>query len=257
MHDEIGRALRQARQERRLSLRSVASAAGISASLLSQVETGKSQPSVSTLYALVSHLGISLDELLGIDGGHPAPEVSAGTAGGAPAALAAAGSTARVVQQAADNPVLEMANGVRWERLAVGGGSGVDALLVTYAPGAASAVDRKFMRHSGTEYAYLISGELVLLLDFDRYLLTAGDSLCFDSTRPHLYVNQGVEPAQGVWFVTGHTHDRVETPIEHLGSGSPPRPSNAVEALALLAMTGQPSAAAPAAGHEATAEPTS
>ncbi|WP_063695796.1 cupin domain-containing protein [Amycolatopsis orientalis] len=229
MEDKIGPALRQARLARGLSLRGVASAAGISASLLSQVENGKSQPSVSTLYALVSHLGMSLDELLGLrartaDAGRPAEAET-----GRP----------EVVQRAADNPVLEMANGVRWERLAVGPGAAADALLVTYEPGAASAADRKLMRHSGTEYAYLLSGELTLLLDFDRHHVRAGDSLCFDSTRPHLYVNQGEEPARGVWFVAGrhdldHTRDWVAGQLGAAPAAG--KPSNAVEVLDLLGL---------------------
>ncbi|MFJ9778978.1 helix-turn-helix domain-containing protein [Amycolatopsis sp. NPDC101161] len=230
MEDKIGPGLRQARLARKLSLRSVATAAGISASLLSQVETGRSQPSVSTLYALVNHLGISLDSLLGT-----------GTGAGQAAPVAAEQPVARaesdVVQRAADNPVLEMANGVRWERLA--GRADVDTLLVTYAPGAASSADRTLMRHSGTEYAYLLSGELTLLLDFDRHLITAGDSLCFDSARPHLYLNHGTEPARGVWFVAGrheleHTREWVKAQLGDHAAEASPRPANVVEALDLL-----------------------
>ena len=47
------------------------------------------------------------------------------------------------------------------------------------------------MRHSGTEYCYLISGELELNLGFDKYVLAAGDSVCFESTKPHGYRNDG------------------------------------------------------------------
>ena len=61
--DSVGARLREARTEKRLSLRSVAAALGVSASLISQVETGKTQPSVATLYALATHLGLSLDDL--------------------------------------------------------------------------------------------------------------------------------------------------------------------------------------------------
>ncbi|MFD2473451.1 helix-turn-helix domain-containing protein [Amycolatopsis silviterrae] len=223
VEDKIGPALRQARLARGLSLRGVASAAGISASLLSQVENGKSQPSVSTLYSLVSHLGVSLDDLLGLGGSQAVAPVETGQP--------------EVVQRGADNPVLEMANGVRWERLAVGPGTAADALLVTYEPGAASAADRKLMRHSGIEYAYLLSGELTLLLDFERHDIRAGDSLCFDSTRPHLYVNQGDEPARGVWFVAGrhdldYTRDWVAAQLGAAPAAG--KPSNAVEALDLL-----------------------
>jgi transcriptional regulator with XRE-family HTH domain len=63
MQLDVGSELRRVRESRKLSLRNVASAVGVSASLLSQVETGKTQPSVSTLYALVNYLGISLDGL--------------------------------------------------------------------------------------------------------------------------------------------------------------------------------------------------
>jgi len=54
------------------------------------------------------------------------------------------------------------------------------------------------MRHSGTEYGYVISGELVLTLGFDNHHLVAGDSVCFESTTPHSYRNEGDEPAVGI-----------------------------------------------------------
>ncbi|MGV9822612.1 helix-turn-helix domain-containing protein [Nocardia xishanensis] len=249
MQDKIGSALRQARLDRGLSLRGLATEAGISASQLSQIETGKSQPSVSTLYALVNHLEVSLDELLGIRHGRTgsAPE----PAGAGSSEHSRSHRTPGVVQRAADNPVLEMANGVRWERLAVDPAAGVDALLVTYEPGAASSVDRMPMRHSGTEYAYLFSGELTLLLDFDRYSIGAGDSLCFDSTRPHMYVNQTDEPARGVWFVSGRhasgpTRAWVAAQLGDTETESPLRVTNAVDALDLLAAVG----GTPAAGQD-------
>jgi quercetin dioxygenase-like cupin family protein len=59
------------------------------------------------------------------------------------------------------------------------------------------------MRHSGTEYGYLLSGSLMLTLGFDEYRLSAGDAVSFDSTTPHGYRNDGLEPAVGVWFVLG------------------------------------------------------
>lgn len=193
MPDMLGARLREARLERGLSLRSVAQALGVSASLISQVEIGKTQPSVSTLYALASHLGISLDELLGIKAPTHGPGQLIGHSGPA----------LPDVQRAEDNPVIEMENGVRWERLAAGAGGPADALLVTYEPGASSSVEGKLMRHAGIEYAYLIEGELTLHLEFDEYVLRPGDSLEFDSIRPHMYSNRGTAPAKGVWFVVG------------------------------------------------------
>lgn len=207
MTADIGTRLRAARLERGLSLRSVAQALGVSASLISQVETGKTQPSVSTLYAMVSHLGVSMDELLGVG---PAQPVSPGMP---PAPLFGhSGPVLPAVQRAGENPVLEMENGVRWERLAVGEGGPADALLVTYEPGATSSIENKLMRHSGVEYAYLLEGELTLQLDFDIHVLGPGDSLQFDSVRPHLYSNRGSSVARGIWFVVGRRQHNQAMP---------------------------------------------
>jgi transcriptional regulator with XRE-family HTH domain len=201
--EDIGARLRDARLQRGLSLRSVAAALGVSASLISQVETGKTQPSVSTLYAMVNHLSISMDELLGVVPTNPTP--------GAPA-FGHAGKVLPAVQRGSENPVLEMENGVHWERLAVGEGGPADALLVSYDPGASSSIEGKLMRHSGIEYAYILEGELTLQLDFDTHVLGPGDSLQFDSVRPHLYSNKSDAVARGVWFVVGRRQQNQAMP---------------------------------------------
>ena len=210
MTTDIGLRLREARKSRGMSLRSVAQSLGVSASLVSQVETGKTQPSVSTLYALVNHLGISLDEVMGV----AAPDV-AKPARSDTRFLGAASRTA--IQRAEDNPVLEMENGVRWERLAVGEDGPVDVLLVTYEPGGSSSIEGKLMRHAGVEYAYLIEGELTMQLEFDTHVLRPGDSVHFDSVRPHLYSNRGTVPARGVWFVLGR-REHAETMPDQAGT---------------------------------------
>ncbi len=60
----MGDALREARRGRGLSLRELADRLGVSPSLISQIETGRANPSVSTLYAIAGELDVSLDELL-------------------------------------------------------------------------------------------------------------------------------------------------------------------------------------------------
>lgn len=222
MHFDLGAELRRVREERRLSLRTVATSVGVSASLLSQVETGKTQPSVSTLYALVNYLGISLDALMGTK-----IEQQPDASGLAPLVT----SSNPVVQRHVDNPLIEMENGVTWERLAVGDSAVADPLVVTYAPGGSSSVDSKLMRHAGLEYGYLLEGRLTLKLDFDTYELEPGDSFCFDSGRPHLYLNASDRPAKGVWFVIGRRDVPYQT-LADLGHGEPGRPINsAVDVL--------------------------
>lgn len=193
--DQLGKALREVRLSKGMSLRAVATAADISPSLLSQVETGKTHPSVGTLYALVSVLHTSIDKLLDVRP-ESVPDVE-------PSPVSVPGGP---VQRAAENPTIVMENGVTWERLAFDGSGTVDALLTTYVAGASSSVDGKFMRHSGIEFGYLIEGELTLRLEFDTHVLRAGDSVCFDSLRPHLYENRTDQVARGVWYVLGHSN---------------------------------------------------
>lgn len=184
---ELGARIRAARTARGLSLRATAAAASISPSLLSQVENGKVQPSVSTLYAIVAGLGLTIDDVL-----HDSAAATPRTGRGDP------------VQRWEDAPEIRMENGVSWRGLAVQDtAGGVDALHVTYQPGAASSLDDSHMRHEGVEYGCIVRGELTLKLDFDTYTLRAGDSFSFDSMRPHLYTNESDEVAEGIWFVTG------------------------------------------------------
>ena len=219
--EDIGARLRDARMQRGLSLRSVAQALGVSASLISQVETGKTQPSVSTLYAMVNHLGVSMDELLGVTPTtQPTPVVGR------------TGPVQPAVQRSSENPVLEMENGVHWQRLAVGEGGPADALLVSYDPGASSSIEGKLMRHSGIEYAYILEGELTLQLDFDSHVLGPGDSLQFDSVRPHLYSNNGTTVARGIWFVVGRRQQNQAMPTAPGGESTKGAPlSSAVDVL--------------------------
>src|SRR4051794_19724460 len=152
----MGEALRTIRHQRGYSLRSVAAAIGVSPSLLSQVENGKTQPSVSTLYAMVNHLGVTIDEIM--PGGSPGQdkhEVASVPLAVAPAPLPTEARNA--IQRRAENPRIEMGNGVAWERLAIGQLQGlVDPLMVIYEPGGGSATDGRLMRHSGIEYGVII-----------------------------------------------------------------------------------------------------
>jgi transcriptional regulator with XRE-family HTH domain len=200
----VGARIRQARLERGLGLRALAREVGVSASLVSQIETGKSQPSVSTLYAITTALGISVESLFEVR--ETAAAVHSAAAVHALAAFAA--DPARRLGPLVtpdEREVLELDSGVVWERLGHVPGTEVDFLLVTYRPGGSSSGSGGLMRHTGTEYGYLTSGELVLTLGFDEQILRPGDAVCFESATPHRYRNDGDEPAVGVWFVSSQS----------------------------------------------------
>jgi transcriptional regulator with XRE-family HTH domain len=178
-------------------LRHLAQEVGVSASLISQVETGKTRPSVATLVSLANLLAVSIDELLGLEVDHQSEDEYTDLRAQDPE-----------IQRAAENPTIEMENGVRWERLAMGRSGPAEAMVVTYEPGATSSVEGKLMRHTGIEYAYIIEGVLTFQLEFDTYQLERGDSIRFNSARPHMFSNKGDVPARGVWFTLGrHPHD--------------------------------------------------
>jgi len=200
----LGQRIRDERVRRGISVRGLAREVGVSASMISQIETAKSRPSVSTLYAITSALGMSIEDLFR-DGPllAAAPVASSEPLPPPYAALATLAGTQRLgpLVHPDQRQVLRLDSGVTWERLGELPGQTVDFLRVTYEPGATSSSNGELMRHAGSEYGYLVRGELVLTLGFDEIHLRAGDAVSFDSTTPHGYRNDATEPAVGVWFV--------------------------------------------------------
>ena len=200
----MGDHLRAARRRRHLSLRDLAGRLGLSPSLISQVETGRAKPSVSTLYAIANELDVSLDELLFNDagrGGRGDPTLS--VVSSEPASAAAMASTGLPVQRADDRKVIRLASGVVWERLTTESVPGTDFLYVTYEVGGASSPEHEFQRHGGHEWGFVISGRLGVTIGFEEHELGPGDSIAFDSTTPHRLWNLGDEAVHGIWFVVG------------------------------------------------------
>ena len=195
----MGDRLRRARTSRGLSLRGLAGRLGVSPSLISQVETGRAKPSVSTLYALASELGISLDELLFPDA-DPSPGAPAPGLTGDPFAIEV---PHRPVQKAQERASIRLGSGVVWERLTTESLRNVDFLYVTYEVGGASSPAQAYQRHKGQEWGYVLSGSLRVNVGFDEYVLGPGDAITFDSSAPHRLSNDGDEPVRAVWFVLG------------------------------------------------------
>ena len=185
---------------------------GISPSAISQFETGKSQLSVSTLYAIVSELGVSLDELFsGLEGESEAGESASAETAPADRARDPQGRTQaeeRHVQRAKTRNSIDLETGVRWERLTPRPDPEADFLYVVYDVGGSSSQENRSIRHSGREYGVVLSGTLEVTVGFDTYALGPGDSISFDSTVPHCLRNIATEPTRAVWFVTGRQNDR-------------------------------------------------
>jgi len=195
----LGPRLRLAREQRQLSVRELARRIGCSASLISQIERGVSVPSVGVLYSLATELDSSLDHLL--FGAEPRRPPVAASGPGAPGSVAPGSVAPGIVQRAGGRNIIDLASGVRWERLTPGADAMTDFLEVVYSPGGHSTDERRPLRHDGREYGLVISGTLQANVGFESYELGPGDSIAFDSATPHEYLNKTGEPVHAVWVV--------------------------------------------------------
>jgi transcriptional regulator with XRE-family HTH domain len=197
--DGIGDRLRAERTKAGISQRELARRLGLSASLISQLESGLSKPSVGTLYAIVTELDLSLDKLLRGDDNPRRSDADSGSGG-------TTGLVGPLVHPA-DRKSIELASGVRWEQLTADTEQEVDFLHAIYEVGGASTPDESLMRHHGREYGYVVSGKMGIQLGFELFELHPGDSIAFESTEPHRLFNMGDEPVHAIWFVVGRGAD--------------------------------------------------
>jgi transcriptional regulator with XRE-family HTH domain len=213
---ELGPRLRQVRAQRGLSVRELARRTQCSPSLVSQIERGLSAPSVGMLYALARELRTSLDFLFSAavpgDGltvtahgdGRVRAEGSERLGASLPGGSSAAGRLPAghgIVQRAGTRRTIDLASGVRWERLTPGPDERVDFLEVIYEPSGHSTDARRPLRHDGREYGLITSGTLHASVGFDTFELQPGDSVAFDSALPHLYWNATGRPVHAIWAV--------------------------------------------------------
>jgi transcriptional regulator with XRE-family HTH domain len=231
----VGQQLRRARLAAGVSVREMARRVDVSPSFISQVELGRTMPSVGTLYAIASELGVSLDGLMPpAEPGAGEPSASQPTAQAAPAsALSQAdggGADApdgeapprawasrpfttiteadSLVQRAHSRHELRIGGAV-WGRLTSDHDPANDFLHVLYRPGGESCPPDQLIHHRGREYGYIISGRLNVQVGFTHYELSAGDSISFESMTPHRLSNPHDVDSYSIWMVVG----RGGTPV--------------------------------------------
>lgn len=187
----LGNRLRSARETRGLGLRALARKVDVSPSLISQIERGTVVPSVGTLYAIMNELDLGLDELF-----QKKPKSESHRC-----LTAAASRNSGHVCRSGNRELIRLADGVRWELLTPKPDSELKFLHVTYEPGAESCEQDKFVRHSGQEYAYIVSGRLGIRIGPDVYELGPGDSVTFDAQSPHRLWTIGDSPAVAIWVI--------------------------------------------------------
>jgi mannose-6-phosphate isomerase-like protein (cupin superfamily) len=103
--------------------------------------------------------------------------------------------------------VINLASGVRWERLTPHSDPDVEFLHVMYPVGAESCPEDALVTHGGREYGYVTGGTLGVRVGFDEYELGPGSSIAFDSSSPHRLWAIGDQPVHAVWVVIGRAAD--------------------------------------------------
>jgi len=205
-----------------MSLRELANKAEMSASMLSQIETGKAYPSVRSIYNIAAALAVPVDYFFPEQGGnHTIPRGSDSNAAGdmtasemreakvnrasdvAALEFAPRAQSPTPVVHAHARPTIELKGGVTWSRLTALAEAEAEFLEITYAPGAMSGANMS--HHEGREFGLILEGELVIELGFELYTLRLGDGIIFDSATPHRLTNKGAQPMRALWVVLNRT----------------------------------------------------
>jgi transcriptional regulator with XRE-family HTH domain/quercetin dioxygenase-like cupin family protein len=208
LRHDLGQRLREAREQKGIGLRELARRLGVSASRISQIETGKTEPSINTLFSIVSELELSVNEIVfdsRQDAG-PVLEAVAVPARDGPVSAApgdASGRSDSPVVRKGSRIAISLESGVSWQRLTAQPDHNVDFLYLRYPPGSESTPADSLMRHNGAEYGYILRGRLQVTLGFDSYEIGPGDTIAFDCTQPHRFATLGDETVEAVWFVVG------------------------------------------------------
>jgi transcriptional regulator with XRE-family HTH domain len=172
---EVGRKIRVRRLEAGLTLQRLAGAVGVSQSLISQVERGLASPSITTLRRIAAALDVPIAALfLGDE-------------------VASRGETDRmgrrlVVRRRERKRLHVPRSKIGYELLTPDLNRKVEFLWIEYEPG--SVTHPASMSHSGEENAVCLEGSVVVTIDGQPFVLNEGDSISFDSGRPHQVENR-------------------------------------------------------------------
>ncbi|HEY3777841.1 MAG TPA: XRE family transcriptional regulator [Rhizomicrobium sp.] len=175
----IATAVARLRKERKLSLAALAQQAGISRSMLHEIEKDRTNPTVGIAWRLATALGVDLPELL--RGSVQSPIVD-------------------MIGEHA-TPWLASADGLC--RLRILGPLELAGHLEWYLLDAAPKGELVSTAHQSrtTEHLSVLKGELVVSVDDEDTAVSAGATIRYRADRPHAIRNRSSEPAEALLMV--------------------------------------------------------
>mgnify|MGYP003473002302 FL=1 len=177
----FGEKLRQVREHKGYTLKVVAQKAGVSESLVSQIERNHVSPAIDTLLALADVLDINLEFLF--DEYRKKRPVQ--------------------VIRANERPSINE-DDITYEQLAKPSGSDTENSIESYVlhiP-AGSHTHRGSYGHIGREFGIITKGKARLTYENTEYILNEGDSVSFSASVRHVLENVGDCDLEAIWFVT-------------------------------------------------------
>lgn len=177
-NESVGQSIRKLRQARGWTLEELSTQCGLSVGFLSQVERGLSSLSVSSLKTVCDALEVPLAQFFTL------PDVDR-------PAITKAGQPHYLMRIGSSEITYSMLSGPRPNRT-------IEAFIAEYPPGYSPPV----LPHEGEEFAYVLSGTIVLIIEGEEHVLESGDSFQIDSNRPHTVRNPEDMQAQILWVQT-------------------------------------------------------
>jgi transcriptional regulator with XRE-family HTH domain len=179
----LGTRIRSLREARGVRQKALAAQAGLTPSLVSQIESEKLTPSLHTLGRLAAALGVSIGSLFEAP---PNGRLHLG--------------------RRRDRALVRFDDaGERWEVLAAGLFRGkVRAVVATLAAGGRAVPPERVLLEPGhMKLLYVLEGTVALVYQGERHRLQAGDSAYLDGGVPHGWENLGRGRARTLWVITG------------------------------------------------------
>lgn len=176
---DIGTKVKEIRKAKKISIKELAEMTELSTGLISQIERNQTTPSIVSLWKLAKGLGISIGYLF--DEEKQAPHVP-------------------VVKKADRKKIITGDHHAIYELLSPDSNRKIEFLMITLEPSVYSA--EGLVTHEGEECGVVLQGSMTVITDHGDYDLEAGDSIYFESTIPHRYINTGNETCVSVWAMT-------------------------------------------------------
>lgn len=174
---KLGEKIRELRKEKKMSIEQLSKVSGLSTGLISQMERDITVPSVTSLWEVAKALDVPMNYFF--------DEYDKDTL---------------IVRKNERKKIMLPKSNITYELLSPNLNRKMEFLLIELEPGMCSSADQ--ISHEGEECGYMIQGSMEIKWGSKVFILHEGDSIYYDSTIPHRFINISDITAISVWSMT-------------------------------------------------------